>query len=738
MDGASRSPTVIAFEGRAIEATTLEGPGSVRAARQLAAERAAEFGYSELGDSAGRVAGELVTNAILHGGGCAGIDIHKVAGGVRISVSDGSRTLPLLGRASDQAMTGRGMAIVGHLASNWGVTQHGTGKIVWADVTSAEPEAPLSGEDLIELWAEDFDGVPKFLVELGEVPTEFLLAAKAHVDNLVREFTLLAVGAAEGATPPVPSHLAGLLEIITERFADARLSIKEQALRAAHANELRTNLCLELTSDAAEAGEEYLLALGELDEYCRAARLFTLETEPEHRVFRNWYVGQIVEQLRAARAGQPPPEPVLFEERLLDELRNVTAAQRGGERTERLSRLARVLVVSATPESVADAVLNEGVAALRADAGGMLLSRPDKSTLALPGAVGYAESVINRMRDESRNAELPAAVALRTGEPVWLETKEERDERFPELVGFEPDTEALCAVPLAVGDRLLGALRFSFRRPHLFDAEEQQFVLALADQTAQALDRAQLQYDRIDISRRLQRSLLPPDLPSIPGLELAAIYHPFGDGVDVGGDFYDAWHLGEDQWAIALGDAAGTGPEAAAMTALVRHSLRALSLQERRAREVMRRLNTLLTSAGYDDERFCTAIFGIVTLGEHVEVELAGGGHPHPRIRRPDGSVGGIDLPGAMLGVYPDIEIGRRHVMLRPGTALVLYTDGAVEARAPGGAFFGEERLDDVIARSDGGADEIAANIERSVLAHTSGTLQDDMAIVVLRAEDEL
>jgi serine phosphatase RsbU (regulator of sigma subunit) len=121
--------------------------------------------------------------------------------------------------------------------------------------------------------------------------------------------------------------------------------------------------------------------------------------------------------------------------------------------------------------------------------------------------------------------------------------------------------------------------------------------MALAAQTAQALDRAHLLASRMEVSRRLQRSLLPPALPEVPGLEVAAIYHPFGEGMDVGGDFYDIWPVRPGQWAIAVGDAAGTGPEAASVTALVRHTLRALTLTDARPDSILRTLNAALLDA---------------------------------------------------------------------------------------------------------------------------------------------
>jgi serine phosphatase RsbU (regulator of sigma subunit) len=372
------------------------------------------------------------------------------------------------------------------------------------------------------------------------------------------------------------------------------------------------------------------------------------------------------------------------------------------------------------------------VAALGAAAAAVLLAT-DADRLVLPGAVGYDEALLARLRNDSREADLPAAVALRTGDAIWLESRAERDDRFPELAA---STVALCAVPLAVQGRRLGALRFSFSEARLFSEDERRFIMALAGQTAQALDRAQLQRARLDVSRRLQRSLLPPSVPEISGLQVAAIYHPFGDGMDVGGDFYDIWPVGAGSWAIAIGDAAGTGPEAAALTARVRYTLRALTMSGRDPVETVRTLNTaLLAAADGEDERFCTALFALVTVGDRIVVELASGGHPLPVLRRAGGSTGVVDLGGSLLGVLADAEVDGARVELHPGDTLVLVTDGVLEARRDG-RFFDLAGLEAVLAAPVASAGAAAAAVERAVLGHTGRVLTDDMAAVVLHVPE--
>lgn len=707
---------------------------TVTAARAYAAEQAREAGRADLADDLALVTSELVSNALFHGGGCTGVIVLSVGDGLRVEVRDNNQLPPVFGHASESSLTGRGVRMVAGLSARWGVDLEPVGKVVWAEVTgevhSIDPG--LDEEALLAMWGDDDDGLTRLRVELGDVPTDLLLAAKGHVDNVVREFALAATGATTGVTEEMPLHLADLLEAV-DGFAEARLGIKRQALEAVSRGETTTSLTLDLPPDSAAAAERYLHALDEVDTYCRAMRMLTLETPPQHRVFRHWYIGELVAQLREAAAGRTPPPPQSFQERLLAELDRVAAAQRVSERGARLYSVAAALATAATPEDVAAAVLNEGVAALRAAAGGLLLATDDDH-LELPGAVGYDDDVVARLRNESRDAELPAAVALRTGVPVWLESRVERDARFPELVGLEAQTVSMCAVPLEVQGRRLGALRFSFTEPRLFDEDERRFVLTLAAQSAQALDRTQLHLERLDASRRLQRSLLPRELPAIPGVDVAALYRPFGTGMDIGGDFYDVWPVATDRWGIAIGDAAGTGPEAAALTALVRHTLRALTMTDSDPERIVSRLNAALQAAtDPGDERFCTAVFGLVEVdGGGARLHLAGGGHPPVFVRRADGGVETVVVGGSLLGCFPEAEIGTAQVVLGPDESATLVTDGVVEARREG-RLFDVAGVIDVLSAPARTAQAAADSLEQAVLAHTGGVLTDDMAAVVVR-----
>jgi len=694
---------------------------------------------ADLVDDAALVATELATNAILHAGGISAVRVETVAGRVRIEVHDRTRIPPYLLRSSDDSMTGRGLRLVGAMATRWEAEPTADGKMVWAELAGrTEPESP-SAEEHGDGWGDLLDETDlapnRYRVELGEVPTALLLAAKSHVDNLVREFTLTARGAESGVTGAIPAPLASLIEAVVSRFAEARGAIKRAATTAAAQGRSHVALDLVLSAGAADAGEEYLEALDEADAYCRAARMLTLETPPQHRVFRDWYVKEIGRQLRAAVAGLPAPPHESFEDRLLREIDSVARAQRSSARAARLFEVSAALSVAATPAEVAQAVLDTGVAALGAFGGGVLLAT-DADQLTVPATVGYGEELVARLRSESKDAELPAAVALRTGEAVWLESREERDLRFPQLAEVERHAVSACAVPLAVGGRRLGALRFSFSEPRLFDEEERRFVLALAAQTAQALDRAQLTEQRADLSRRFQRSLLPGQMAAPPGMEVAGTYHPLGDGMELGGDTFDVWPLKGDYWGLTIADSAGTGPEAAALTAMIRFTLRALSMSDVDPASVLRKLNRALLGAGAggdDGDRFCTVLFGVLrSTSDGASLVVAGGGHPYPLVRRADGRVDELAVVGSLLGVFPDVPVGTASVDLGPGDALVLYTDGAVEARQDG-VMFGEEHLVEVVRQAPADARGLADAVEDAVVRHVQGVMTDDLALLVLR-----
>jgi serine phosphatase RsbU (regulator of sigma subunit) len=282
-------------------------------------------------------------------------------------------------------------------------------------------------------------------------------------------------------------------------------------------------------------------------------------------------------------------------------------------------------------------------------------------------------------------------------------------------------------------DELSGVLYLGHPRPQAFTAHHEQQVALLASSLGMALDAAVLASERERVVSALESSLLPPLLPPIANVDAAARYRPADDAARVGGDFYDLFRSGDNRWSVIIGDVCGAGPEAAAITGVARYTIRALT-PELTPAAALERLNVAIEQ--YTDGRFLSAVLGDVIVGEDgdVAVMLANGGHPPPVLLRDDGTTSLLERPhGALLGIFHRVGAGDMVVHLDPGDALILYTDGVIEARDKGGSLLGLERLCELVSTSSGrSAEGIARRIELAAVAHASGTV-DDIAVLVLR-----
>ena len=287
-------------------------------------------------------------------------------------------------------------------------------------------------------------------------------------------------------------------------------------------------------------------------------------------------------------------------------------------------------------------------------------------------------------------------------------------------------------VPLRARGRILGVMALGFAT--VVDTDQVSLFEDLGRRAALAIDNARLYEERANVARTLQRSLLPPVLPQVPGVELAARYVAAGEGNEVGGDFYDCFPTGDGEWAVVIGDVCGKGAEAAAVTALARYTVRAsATLHSERPEVVLHDLNEALIRAG-PASRFCTVLYVSLSLhGDRVTGCVASGGHPLPLILRADGRVETAGMPGTLLGILPDPEIRPQQIALRPGDSLILYTDGVIEA-SPLDHRFGPEHFARCVSDCHGRAPvAIARHIEDVVLEVQGGKVRDDVAVLVLR-----
>jgi serine phosphatase RsbU (regulator of sigma subunit) len=254
----------------------------------------------------------------------------------------------------------------------------------------------------------------------------------------------------------------------------------------------------------------------------------------------------------------------------------------------------------------------------------------------------------------------------------------------------------------------------------------------LARRAGQAIENARLYAERDHIAHTLQQSLLPPELPAIQGVELAARYLPAGEGNEVGGDFYDVFDTGDGTWGIAMGDVCGKGAPAAAVMGLARYTLRAAAMREHRPSRILLMLNEAVRRQTAEG-RFITVCYSRLRTGrEGVRLTVSCGGHPLPVVLRADGTVETAGRPGTLLGVFPDPVLFDRTVDIGPGDAMIAFTDGVTEVSGSG--IEGERRLNQVLSSCAGfSAEGIAERVEHDVLHRGRRRTRDDMAVLVLR-----
>jgi PAS domain S-box-containing protein len=358
-----------------------------------------------------------------------------------------------------------------------------------------------------------------------------------------------------------------------------------------------------------------------------------------------------------------------------------------------------------------------------------------------PTMVDLAERVsVRRHYEIDPTAERGVPKVLRTGVTdyaldipgSWLEQVAGHSDYADLLksLGFR----SYISAALSARGAVLGAITLvTSESGRSFEPSDVELTEEIARRASTAIDNLRLLNERSHVARTLQESLLPPHLPEIPGVRVAARYRAAGEGNEVGGDFYDVFPAAPRGWAVVVGDVCGKGPEAAALTALVRYTIRTLSLQARKPRRILWRLNEAIL-AQRSDGRFCTLVYARLDHGENgISMKVACGGHPLPLLLKADGRVTPVGRPGTLLGVFPEAASPEETVLLEPGDTCVFFTDGVYEARNEGDTF-GEERLRELVASCAGlEPAAIAARIDQAVMEFQQGDQRDDIAVIVVQ-----
>ena len=796
---------------------------SVAKARAFAREMLESWDAGDLADSIVLLVSELVTNAVVHAGTTARLELRLDPQSVRVEVEDlhPRRVLPMMvAEPSEEAEEGRGLLITFSLASAWGVDYTSGSKRVWlrfdrpVDQLSVPRWSPkpgekkghahvavaeLSGDGVVTEWNDDAVAMFGWTLDevrgrhfdelLDRVPgdhdTDVPSAAKmasgwqgtycvlhksadpvmvfaSHVGReRGRGSTALMVATDQRVLierPPVrpgqPSAEPGILGLMDEALV--RLRLDDYLM-----------LAVERVRDRLSADAAYLLMLRDL------------EDEYEVKAVSGLSASMIGTRLASSAAGAPDPRtphlpvvvgdltktavpllagtglrslvlvPISAESRVVGAI-GVASAHVEGFSTDQsvvLQQIANALAV-ATDRARLQSLERErrGWLTFLAEAGDFLAGSLDQDmTMAITGQIvvpKIAQWCAVHLDDDRGHPVL---------EQVWHEDERQTEplrahlEKHPAPVpGVEVEqTDAadepsiwgeVLTVPLVARGRRIGHL--SLGRPEGDPLRGEPLLVAesVARRAAIAIENARAHGELKAIGNALQSSLLPSSTPEAQGLDVGVVYEAAGQETTAGGDFYDLFPIGNGKSCFVVGDVCGTGPEAAAVTGLARHTIRALVLAGFPISDVLERLNTAIIDEG-ERSRFLTLVCGVLQPdGDAMRVGIVSAGHPLPMIVRNSGHVEQVGRPQSLLGVVDDVRYFEEQYRLARGELFVAVTDGVLERRV-GQMMIGEDGLATELASLGTSlpAQTVAERVRRLVVEFAPEAPRDDMAVLVLR-----
>jgi len=677
------------------------------AARAVVRAAALAAGLADLLDEAVLLTTELSTNGVVHAGTPIELDVLADRDGLTVTVTDFStgpepertgwahqararlrHTGGAAPPAAELAEHGRGLALVDHLATSWGVTTRPGGTGVWFRLDRAAP--PADGRP------DPADGSPPSAAELarlvGPVP--------AGVDPSVSGHPELAPHVLSGWLLSRACAVAGARggQVLLDRGdGQGTVPVAEVGRPPDGTGEIRATLPVSRPWR------------GEL----------VLATGPAPGRY-----AQVVAQLVADRLGL-----TLENDRLRgSDLRRQNWLTYLAEASELLAQsLDAELTMALVPRLLVPR-LGQWCAVYTVDDWGQprLASAAHQDEAALPELLGrLTPEPAGRTRsgqpDPTGDAG-PAPALDRLREAV----------RTGATVPLPAPVEGL-AVPLVARAQRLGVLAVGRHADHRQDPQEMAILADLARRAALALDNARIHGERRRVAQTLQQSLLPPALPRVPGLAFGAEYVPTVGDAAVGGDFYDVVAIPDGRWLLVIGDVSGKGVQAATVTGLVRDVVRILVREGKPLPELLVRVNETLVERG--GGRYCTLAVAAVAppVRGPAEVELYLAGHDRPLLVGADGKSEFVGTPGTALGLLPEVSTTGTHLWLPPGATLVFCTDGVTDRRS-GTEMYGLARWRSAAGPLAGYAvDVVAARLRAAVLGFSTEPPRDDIAILALR-----
>jgi serine phosphatase RsbU (regulator of sigma subunit)/PAS domain-containing protein len=455
----------------------------------------------------------------------------------------------------------------------------------------------------------------------------------------------------------------------------------------------------------------------------RLPRRLTIRGEdPQPTVFRLYDpdTGQESWRLEKSTSIRGPSGEVLY---AVTTIQDVTAVKQGEFAQS---------VLADTAEALASAVDYES--ALEALAKAVVPRLADWCSVSVPTLEGGIEQVAVAERDPAMlelDRGLEKGLPVGPGRTISMEEVLKASTPVTAELPSEPVPGWVLLKPIRTGGGAIGVLTLVNRAGRrAFSAAEIQLARAIADRAGVAILNARLASERTEIAETLQRELMPPLLPEVPGWSMAAMYRPAGEQNRAGGDFYDVFE-GRREWMVVVGDVEGHGAEAASLTAMVRYTIRTAVMLEGDLLAALAILNRELRSR--DRARLCSV--ACVSFGPGNEATVISAGHPPPLLTS-SGTIREVGLPGSLLGALEVPQWSPVRFEVEPGDELAIYTDGVIEARQDGGERFGRDRLASLlrqIGRPGDAVQRVGDEIESF-----AGAIQDDAALVVLRREQQL
>jgi serine phosphatase RsbU (regulator of sigma subunit)/anti-sigma regulatory factor (Ser/Thr protein kinase) len=724
-------------------------PSAAAAARRFVRDTLISGGLSWTDDrvaDAVLLASELVTNAIVHAGTPVQLTCKLTGTTVEVSVLDRhpARVIPDLPGATAviDRPSGRGLLLPAALSSSWGVTYGPAAKAIWFRL------GPDTGRDT---GPDAGDGAAG---PAGAEAGRHAGASPAAAEALAASGRPGARQARQGRQRAVDLLALGYDELLGHAVELAREAVVADAAYALIADEDG-----ELRMRAAAGGgipqtaEDYTGMSTFLDLYNkfaeRGADLAQVQNEPLHSLLTVPLAaeGRVTGMLAVAAA-----EPDRFTEADLARVQEVADQVALPLERARLAehdriRRARLSFLAEASDLLAGSLDQEKTIALAAQ---LVVPRlatwcaallPDENGELSPAYVWHAdESAIDVLTSLLIEAP-PPQVRIGDGAREWslraVVPSPGPAAESGQGAGAGLTSDPAWCFPLVARDRSLGVFVIGRPREGALAGEAVELAEDLTRRVALALDNARLYSEQRQATNALQRSLLPPELPDIPGVELAAGYEAAGEGNEVGGDFYDVFEATPGRWRFAIGDVCGKGPEAAAVTGLTRHALRILAREGHDVPTVLERLNALIVDEG-SRARFITLIHGELIpapgSGEAAAVSLVCAGHPRPLVLRSAGGVEAVADSQPLLGVLDGVTFEENTFRMSPGDVLLCVTDGVTERRSGDLLLDDDDGLRDLLADcSELNAGSVVARIQRAVREFGSDPPTDDLALLVLR-----